>query len=143
MNEQPTKSKSTALKAKTEQYIRRVWNEHDPDALEDLALPEYRRHLGPGQSIDLAAQKERLRGLQRGMPDVRFEVEDLIEEGDRVVFRVNVTGTHQGEMLGVPATGRHVAYTAIDILRFENGKIAEHWGFGDSASLLRQLGALR
>jgi steroid delta-isomerase-like uncharacterized protein len=131
---------SEQLKAHVRQYIRRVWNDKELDALDELASPNYRRHLGPNRpSIDRAAQKERLRGLQRAMPDVHFATEDLIVDGDRVVFRVTVTGTHRGEMLGFPATGRKVAYSAIDILRYEADKIVEHWGFGDSADLLEQL----
>jgi steroid delta-isomerase-like uncharacterized protein len=131
------------LKARTKEYIERVWNQKQVDALDELASPSYRRHLGPSESsIDRAAQKLRLQGLQRAMPDVHFAIDDLIAEGDRVVFRVTVTGTHRGEMLGVPATGKAVAYAAIDILRFEAGLIVEHWGFGDSGALLRQIGGI-
>lgn len=131
------------LKAKVREYVERVWNQKQLDALDELASPSYRRHLGPSApAIDRAAQKQRLRGLQASMPDVHFAVDDLIAEGDRVVFRVTVTGTHRGEMFGVAPTGRSVAYTAIDILRFEDGLIVEHWGFGDSAALLRQIGGL-
>ena len=134
---------ASELKSRVREYIERVWNDKDVDALDTLSSESYRRHLGPGEaSLDRAAQKERLRKLQRALPDVRFHVDDLIAEGDRVVFRVTVTGTHRGEMLGVPATGRAVAFSAIDILRFEAGKVVEHWGFGDGAALLRQLGKL-
>lgn len=132
-----------SLKSRAREYIDRVWNDHDVDALDTLASDSYRRHLGPTEaSLDRSAQKERLRKLQHALPDVRFSVDDLIAEGDRVVFRVTVTGTHRGEMFGVPATGRAVAYSAIDILRFEGDQVVEHWGFGDSAALLRQLGKL-
>jgi steroid delta-isomerase-like uncharacterized protein len=131
------------LKALAREYIERVWNRHELDALDELASPDYRRHLGPSQPpIGRAAQKERLRGLLRAMPDTRFEIEDLIAEGDRVVFRVTVRATHQGELFGLAPTGTALAFSAIDILRFEAGKMVEHWGFGDSAALLRQLGKL-
>jgi predicted ester cyclase len=131
------------LKALAREYIERVWNQKQVDALDELASPDYRRHLGPTvPSIGLAAQKERLRGLLRSLPDTHFEIEDLIAEGDRVVFRVTVRGTHRGEMFGVAPTGAAVAYAAIDILRFEADKLIEHWGFGDSAALLRQLGKI-
>jgi steroid delta-isomerase-like uncharacterized protein len=132
------------LKALAREYIERVWNDKELDALDELASPNYQRHLGPSQpAIGLAAQKERLRGLLRAMPDTRFEIEDLIAERDRVVFRVTVRATHQGEMFGVAPTGGALAFSAIDILRFEAGKIVEHWGFGDSAALLRQLGKIQ
>jgi steroid delta-isomerase-like uncharacterized protein len=134
---------SSELKSLAREYIERVWNRKELDALDELASPDYRRHLGPGQpALGREAQKERLRGLLQAMPDTMFEIEDLIAEGDRVVFRVTVRATHQGEMFGVAPTGRALAFSAIDILRFERGKVVEHWGFGDSASLLRQLGKL-
>jgi steroid delta-isomerase-like uncharacterized protein len=130
------------LKAKTREYVERVWNRKELQALDELATPNYRRHLGPTEpSIDREAQKLRLAALQRALPDVHFAIDDLIAEADRVVFRVTVSGTHQGDLLGFAATGKAVSFSAIDILRFEGGKIAEHWGFGDSAALLRQLGA--
>jgi steroid delta-isomerase-like uncharacterized protein len=131
------------LKTLAREYIERVWNRKELDALDELASPDYQRHLGPTQpAIGRAAQKERLRGLLSALPDTRFEIEDLIAEGDRVVFRVTVRATHQGEMFGVAPTGNPVSFSAIDILRFDADKIVEHWGFGDSAALLRQLGKL-
>ena len=130
------------LKAKTREYIERVWNQKQLHALDELGSPDYRRHLGPTEpSIDREAQKLRLGALQRALPDVHFAIDDLIAEGDRVVFRVTVSGTHRGELLGFAAPGKAVSVSAIDILRFEGDQIAEHWGFGDSAALLRQLGA--
>ena len=134
---------SERLKSLAREYIERVWNRKELDALDELASSDYLRQLGPGQPpIGRAAQKERLRGLLRAMPDTNFEIEDLIAEGDRVVFRVTVRATHLGEMFGLAPTGKALAFTAIDILRFDQGKIVEHWGFGDSASLLRQLGKI-
>jgi steroid delta-isomerase-like uncharacterized protein len=131
------------LKAKVRDYVERIWNRKELDALDELASADYRRHLGPSEpSIDRASQKMRLQSLQRALPDVQFTVEDLIAEGDRVVFRVTVRATQRGDLFGVAATGKAVAFSAIDILRFENGLIVEHWGFGDSAALLRQLGRI-
>jgi SnoaL-like polyketide cyclase len=69
-------------------------------------------------------------------------VEDLIAEGDKVVCRNVVTGTHQGEYLGLPPTGRPVTYNEIFIFRFEGGRIAETWGVVDLLAQLRQLGAV-
>lgn len=131
------------LKAKVRDYVERIWNRKELDALDELASADYRRHLGPSEpSIDRAAQKLRLQSLQRALPDVHFSIDDLIAEGDRVVFRVTVRATQRGDMFGVAATGKAVAFSAIDILRFEGGRIVEHWGFGDSAALLRQLGKI-
>jgi steroid delta-isomerase-like uncharacterized protein len=80
--------------------------------------------------------------LHRGLPDLRVTVEDLIAEGDKVVSRNSVTGTHLGEYLGLQPTGKSVAYNEIFIFRFADGRIAETWGVVDVLSQLRQLGAV-
>ena len=78
--------------------------------------------------------------LRQAFPDLQVTVEDVIAEGDKVVARNTVTGTHQGEYLGLPPTGRSIAYNEIFIFRFANGRIAETWGVVDVFSQLRQLG---
>jgi predicted ester cyclase len=80
--------------------------------------------------------------LLRGLPDVHVTIEDLIAEGDKVVSRNSVTGTHQGEYMGLPPTGRTITYNEIFVLRFVNGRIAETWGIVDVLSQLKQLGAV-
>jgi steroid delta-isomerase-like uncharacterized protein len=75
-------------------------------------------------------------------PDVQITVEDLIAEGDKVVMRYSWRGTHQGELLGIPATGKQVVGSGINILRVANGKIAEQWGSPDDLGLLQQLGVV-
>jgi hypothetical protein len=80
--------------------------------------------------------------LHRAFPDLHVTVEDLIEEGDKVVGRNTLTGTHQGEYMGLPATGKSVTYSEIIIFRFVNGRIAETWGVVDVFSQMRQLGMI-
>ncbi|MEO3858200.1 ester cyclase [Acrocarpospora sp. B8E8] len=80
--------------------------------------------------------------LLRAFPDIHVAVEDVIAEGDKVVFRNTVTGTHQGEYRGLPPTGKSVTYHEIFIFRFAGGRIAEIWGVVDVFSQLRQLGAI-
>jgi steroid delta-isomerase-like uncharacterized protein len=75
-----------------------------------------------------------------GMPDYLTTIEDLIAEGDKVVARVTITGTHTGDFWGVPPTGRRVNLTAIYIVRITGGKIVEHWGEEDGMKVFRQLG---
>ena len=75
-----------------------------------------------------------------GMPDYHTTIEDLIAEGDRVVARVSMTGTHTGDFYGIPPTGRRVNLTGIYIVRIADGKIAEHWGEEDGVKVLRELG---
>lgn len=75
-----------------------------------------------------------------GMPDYHTTIEDLIAEGDQVVARVTMTGTHTGDFWGIPPTGRQVHLTAIYIVRIADGKIVEHWGEEDGMKVLKQLG---
>ena len=81
-------------------------------------------------------------GLRRAFPDLHIAVEDLIAEGDKVVSRDTVTGTHRGEYMGVPPTGKCIAYNEIFIVRFARGRIAETWGVVDVLSQMKQLGVI-
>lgn len=78
--------------------------------------------------------------LLRIYPDIHLTVEDLIAEGDKVVGRTTVTGTHRGEFMGLPPTGKSVTYNEIFIFRFVDGKVAETWGVVDVFAQIRQLG---
>jgi steroid delta-isomerase-like uncharacterized protein len=80
--------------------------------------------------------------LLRAFPDLQVTVEDLIEERDKVVARNTVTGTHQGEYMGLPPTGKSVTYHEIFICRFVNGRIAEVWGVVDVFAQMKQLGLI-
>ena len=87
--------------------------------------------------------KEVFAKLHRVYPDLHVTIEDLVEEDDKVVSRNTVTGTHQGEYMGIPPTGKPVTYNEIFIFRFAGGRIAETWGVVDVVSQMRQLGGVR
>jgi predicted ester cyclase len=95
----------------------------------------------PIDSTGRDALKEVFGRLQRAFPDLHVEIEDLIAEGDKVVSRNTVTGTHEGEYMGLESTGRRVTYDEIFILRFAEDRIVETWGVVDVAAQMRQLGA--
>ena len=97
----------------------------------------------PVDATGAQAIKEVFRRLYRAFPDLHVTVEDLIEEGDKVVGRNSVTGTHQGEYIGLAPTGKSITYNEIFIFRFAGGRIAETWGVVDVFSQMRQLGAIR
>jgi steroid delta-isomerase-like uncharacterized protein len=97
----------------------------------------------PLQTSGAEAMKEVFTTLHRAYPDLHVEVEDMVEEGDRVAVRNTVTGTHRGAYMGLPPTGKSVVYNEMFMLRFVNGRIAETWGVVDVLAQLRQLGALR
>jgi steroid delta-isomerase-like uncharacterized protein len=106
----------------------------DPHALIRTPLPI--------ETTGAEAVKEVFARLLRAYPDLHITIEDLVEEGDKVVMRNTVTGTHRGEHMGVRPTGRSVTYNEIFIFRFEDGRVAETWGVVDVLSQMRQIGAL-
>jgi steroid delta-isomerase-like uncharacterized protein len=80
--------------------------------------------------------------LFRVYPDIHLTVEDVIAEGDKVVARNTVTGTHQGEFMGVGPTGKSVTYNEIFIFRFADGRVVETWGVVDVYAQMKQIGVL-
>ena len=83
------------------------------------------------------------RMYRAAFPDLRMSVEDLVVSGDKAVARVRATGTHQGEFMAMPATGRSVDVQLIDIMRFgDDGLVREHWGVFDAMTMMQQLGAI-
>ena len=106
----------------------------EPDALIHTPLPI--------EATGAQALKQVWATLLRAYPDLHITVEDLIAEGDKLVCRNVVTGTHHGEYMGIPPTGKSVTYNEIFIFRFLNGRIAETWGVVDVLSQMRQLGAI-
>jgi steroid delta-isomerase-like uncharacterized protein len=96
----------------------------------------------PIEATGAQLAKEVFGRLLRAYPDLHITVEDLIEEGDKIVSRNVVTGTHQGEYTGLPPTGKSVTYNEIFIVRFAGGRIAESWGVVDVFSQMKQLGVV-
>jgi steroid delta-isomerase-like uncharacterized protein len=80
-------------------------------------------------------------GFRAAFPDLAYTIDDQIAEGDKVASRWTFRGTHQGEFMGIPATGKAVAVTGITIDRIAGGQIVEHWRETDILGLLQQLGA--
>ncbi len=111
------------------------------NAIDELVEPDavIRTPL-PIDATGAQALKEVFARLHRVFPDLRITVEDLIAEDDKVVGRNSVTGTHRGEYMGLPPTGRSVTYDEIFIFRFAGGRIAETWGVVDVFSQMKQLG---
>lgn len=96
----------------------------------------------PGVAPGRDGVKELFATLKQAFPDLLLRAEDTVAEGDRVVIRFRLTGTHEGEFLGIAPTGREVDVTGFDMVRVEGGKAVEHWGATDMLKLMEQLGAL-
>lgn len=95
----------------------------------------------PGQGPGLAGLKDVVRGMRAAFPDMHWTVEEQIAEGEKVVTRFEWSGTHRGEFLGVPATGRAVKVWGMVIDRLEGGKIMDTRIIMDALGLMMQLGA--
>jgi predicted ester cyclase len=106
----------------------------DPDAVVRTPLP-----IGV---TGADALKQIWSMLVRIYPDIHLTVEDLIAEDDKVVGRTTVTGTHQGEFMGVAPTGKSVTYNEIFIFRFANGRVVETWGVVDVYAQMKQIGMI-
>jgi steroid delta-isomerase-like uncharacterized protein len=137
-----TEAHKTAIK----RFVDAV-NSHDPDllsrAVDELVDPNMKsRNPMPIDSTGSEGVKKVFRTLHEAFPDLHISVEDLIAEGDKVVARERITGTHRGSYLGLPATGRRVAYNEITVSRFENGRVVEAWAVVDAMSLMGQLGSV-
>ena len=119
-------------------------NQNNLDALDEVVAPDLTDHdPAPGQAPGLEGVKQWFSSMHTAFPDFRMNVEDMIAEGDKVVARVRLSGTHQGEFMGIDATGNRVTITGIDILRINaDGKIMERWGNFDDLGMMQQLGVM-
>lgn len=94
----------------------------------------------PGQGAGPEGFKQFFTELRTAFPDLSIEVEQLVADDDNVAFAYTMSGTHQGDFMGVPATGKKVSARGLQIGRFENGQLVERWGSSDELGLLKQLG---
>lgn len=97
----------------------------------------------PGQSSNKDGVGFFVNTMRAAFPDLKATVmEPALADGDLEARYVVLTGTHQGELMGVAATGRRVEFSGIDIIRIDNGKVVEHWGATDTLALMQQIGAI-
>ena len=129
-------------KALLQGYIKAVWDQQNPAAVDQFLAPNYRRHVSAtGTPLTRADQKQLLTRFRAAFPDIQITVEEMIAEGDRIAFRSTMRGTHQGEFQGIAFTGNTVTVGLLDVIRIENGKFVEQWGGPNLLDLLQQLGA--
>jgi steroid delta-isomerase-like uncharacterized protein len=121
--------------------VQRSWEIANPENLDEVYPPDVVWHMPDQDLRGIEEAKQFVSTYIEAFPDTSFSVEDLIAEGDKVVSRYTVTGTHQGETEEFgPPTGRQVELKGITIHRIEGGKIVEEWNQYDNLSILQQLG---
>jgi steroid delta-isomerase-like uncharacterized protein len=122
----------------TDKHVEMI-NTHNPDLIDRYVATDYIDH-NVLASDGREAARQFWSGFFTGLPDVKVTCEDLIVSGDRVVARFTFHGTHTGELLGIPATGRTVEMRTIDIWRVAGGTFAEHWDELNLMQVFQQIG---
>jgi steroid delta-isomerase-like uncharacterized protein len=112
------------------------------EAIRDVVSPTCVDHdPAPGQAPGPEGFIHFFTGLRTAFPDLKVAVEHLVQDDDNVAFAYTMTGTHQGDLFGVPGTGKKVKVRGMQIGRFEGGKLVERWGSTDQLGILQQVGA--
>ncbi len=120
-----------------------VFNEKRVDRADEFVAQDYIDHAAlPGQAPGLEGAKQKWAMFIAATPDMRVLIEDMVAEGDKVVARWTYEGTHHGELLGIPPTGKRFRTSGISIYRLAKGKVAEVWEEFDRLGMLQQLGVV-
>lgn len=131
-------------KALLSRIIKEVFHQGKMSLIDDLFAPGFVEHeeLPPGIPPGREAVKQLSTLFRSAFPDLTITIDDTIAEGDKVAVRCTWSGTHKGEFMGIPPTGKSVSFGVIDIVRIAGGKVVEHWGQMDSMRMMQQLGAI-
>ena len=130
---------SDADKALARRLYERL-NAGDLSVVDDLISDEFVEHEEfPGLEPNKAGVRKMFDMFHTAFRDAKFEVDDMIAEGDKVCVRARMTGTHQAEFMGIPATGQTINVGVGDYFRIDNGMVLEHWGVMDTGAMMQQL----
>jgi steroid delta-isomerase-like uncharacterized protein len=118
------------------------FNQGDMDALDELISDDFVEHedLPPGVPQGKAAPLAMITMMRAAFPDLHVTVEEMLQDGSKVVTRSRFAGTHEGEFMGIPPTGNKFDVPVIDIIEFRDDKAVAHWGVMDNAAMMEQLG---
>jgi steroid delta-isomerase-like uncharacterized protein len=135
------------MAAQTAELSRRifedVWNRKNLNAIDDLISADYIHHDANSPAASgIDGYKQFVNYYMNAFPDAHFTIDDAFTDGQSEVTRWTVVGTHEGELAGIPRTGRRFSVTGISIARIANGKIIESWNNWDALGLMQQLGVV-
>ena len=134
---------SDANKELVRRAAKSLFEDGDLDAVDELFHPEFVNHeAAAGRSGGREGMKEVAAWLRKTFDNPTVDEQDIVAEGDRVVVRVLFRGTHTGELMGIPPTGKSFEVQQFHEYRIQDGKIAEHWACRDDVDMMRQLGVL-
>jgi len=114
----------------------------DVSLVEKIISPDFVEHeeLPPGMPSGYEGFGQSITMFHDAFPDAQGTIGEMVAEGDTVAVRWTWSGTHQGEFMGMPATGNSFSIPVIDFLRVKDGKVVEHWGATDMGAMMAQLG---
>lgn len=123
-------------------YYAELWDQGRLELAEELVHPHHVDHNPPipGHGRGREDVVHHISVFREAFPDITVSIDELVAEGDRVVERVTMRGTHLGPFLGIAPTGRYVEVTGVNVCRIEDGQVAERWGMTDGMGMLQQLG---
>lgn len=124
-------------------FLDAAWNRGDTSIIDRTVAEHHVEHEPDGDEVGRGHLKETILAYRTAFPDLRMSFEDQIADGDRVVTRWIASGTHQGELNGIGATGRAAQVSGIFIHRLADGQIKESWSMFDQIGLLLQLGVIQ
>ena len=129
-------------KALLKRYVEEVWDMGNPYAVDKFLAEHFKRHRSPLlPSLTREEQKQLLINFRTAFPDIQLTVEEVIADDKRIAFRSTIRATHQGELMGIPPTGKPITVSLVDIIHIEDGRFVEQWGGPDLLDLVQQLGA--
>ena len=132
-----------ANKAMFRRTYEELLNRGNLDVADELVAPEFINHEAPpGRERGPESMRGLATMLRTAFPDLRFEIEGLVAEGDTVAGRLTMSGTHEGPLMGTPPTERSVRQDHMHFVRFRDGKAVEHWGVRDDLGMMQQLGVI-
>jgi steroid delta-isomerase-like uncharacterized protein len=112
----------------------------DLAAVDELLVEDFIEHEAIAPTPDREGVRALFTMMRAAFPDMRFAVAHMVQEDDLVMAHGTFEGTHEGEFMGVPATGKRVSVPFADVVRFRDGLGVEHWGVFDSGAMMQQLG---
>jgi len=119
-----------------------IFSQGKLDLVDQLYAPNYVYHGPDGEMKGPESVTQAVTMYRTAFPDIRVKVEDFIAEGDKVVARYTITGTHQGDLMGIAPTGKPIMMSGISIHRIADGKIVEEWDIYDRMGMMQQLGVI-
>lgn len=129
---------------KNEQLFREIiedgFSRGDITVIDRLASPDFVEHQHGFAPPFALSVKRTIEALHKSFPDFSMSIDALVSSGDTVWGRMTATGTQLGQFGPMPPTGKRIEITVIDIMRFEDGKLVEHWGVPDRLAAMEQLG---